>query len=177
MRWRAILAVGAVALAGWTAAGFWREPAVTQPVQFPHKTHIELNLECTTCHEGAEKDVSAGRPATTFCLSCHAGGDGSPELRKVQAYERGGEIPWRRVWRLPPHVYFSHRVHVAVARVKCQTCHGPMETLDRPPARPLRKIAMADCIGCHEHQRGAPATPEATRLAKTASTDCNNCHR
>ena len=81
------------------------------------------------------------------------------------------------------------------AKVKCQTCHGPMETLTRPPARPLKKLTMNDCIGCHQQwqwpkettetkTRGAvagakerepdPVTPVAV---KRVSTDCNACHR
>ena len=97
--------------------------------------------------------------------------------------EKGGEIPWRRVWRLPPHVFFSHRSHVVAAGVKCQTCHGPMETLDRPPGRPLKQLAMSDCIGCHEQWRwpdeGVARGAELARVptARRVSTDCNACHR
>ena len=173
MRWAALAGVLAVALLSWGGLSLWAAPDVTQPIQFPHKTHLDLNLQCTNCHERAEKDAVAGRPPTALCLSCHAGGDGTGEVKKVQAYEKGGEIPWRRVWRLPRHVFFPHRTHVVVAKVPCQTCHGPMETLMKPPARPLRTLAMDDCIGCHE-KASAPAEKAA---ARPRSTDCNACHR
>ena len=184
MKWPGAIGVVAVALLTW---GFWwGEPAVKQPIEYPHKTHVEkLKLPCTSCHQRAEKDAVAGRPSTALCLACHAGGETkSEEVKKIRAFgEKGQEIPWKRVWRLPAHVFFPHRIHVAVAKVKCQTCHGPMETLDRPPARALKTLAMNDCIGCHEQWKWPQETKEGrpgpVSLAggRRISTDCNACHR
>jgi len=179
IKWAGVIGLAAVALLTW---GFWWEPAVKQPIEYPHKTHVQqLKLPCTSCHQRAEKDAVAGRPPTALCVACHSGGEAkSEEIKKIQAFgEKGQEIPWKRVWRLPPHVFFSHRTHVAVAKVKCQTCHGAMETLDRPPARPLKTLAMNDCIGCHEqwewpNEKGAGLVKT---VARRVSTDCNACHR
>jgi len=176
MNWSVPAAVLAVVLLTWGSLGLWETSGVTQPIQFPHKTHVDLNLQCTSCHERAERGAVAGRPQTALCLSCHAGNDGDGEIKKVQAYEQGGEIPWRRVWRLPAHVYFPHRTHVVVAEVQCQTCHGPMETLERPPARPLRTLSMGDCIACHE-KAAAAVEKTAARRTRPLSVDCNACHR
>jgi hypothetical protein len=177
MKWGAFIGLLAVAVLGWGALHAWTEPAVIQPVEFPHRTHVELDLKCTTCHERAEKDAVAGRPPTELCLSCHADG-GSAELKKVQAFEKRGEIPWKRVWRLPPHVYFPHRTHVTVAQIRCQTCHGPMETLLHPPSRPLKTLAMSDCLACHEQRlRDAKSRPAGDVVAARSLTDCTSCHR
>lgn len=181
MKWRIAIAVVAFTLFGWAGWEIWAGPAVKQPIEFPHKTHVDLNLQCTSCHEGAEKDAVAGRPATALCLTCHSGSDGTPEIRKVQAFEKSGsEIPWQRVWRLPPHVFFPHRTHVVAAKLACQTCHGPMETLVRPPSRPLKRLAMSDCIGCHETQ-GRPhertTGPVMMVASRPLATDCASCHR
>lgn len=176
-----------LATGGALAWGYWWEwgaSAIKQPIEFPHKTHLALSLPCTTCHQRAEKDVVAGRPPTALCAGCHAGGDSkSQEIKKLREYsEKAEEIPWQRVWRLPSHVFFSHRVHVTVANLACQSCHGPMETLDRPPPRPLKTLTMDDCIGCHMKSKSAatrqvkvmdPAHVSSQRLVN----DCNVCHR
>lgn len=182
------LGVLAVVLLAWGGWGILVEPAVRQPIEFPHKAHLELKdpkFECTTCHDRADKGPVAGRPSTKKCLSCHSQAAAkSPEEKKLQAFgEKGGEIPWKRVWRLPSHVFFSHRTHVAVAKVKCQTCHGPMEALSRPPARALKKLTMNDCIGCHEQwewpkeTKEKHAEPIKVAAVRRISTDCNACHK
>ena len=179
------LGLAAVALLVWGYWGGWVEPAVKQPIEFPHKAHLELEdpkFTCTSCHDRAEKGPVAGRPSTQKCLSCHSGGEAkSEEEKKLQAFgEKGGEIPWRRVWRLPSHVFFSHRTHVVAAKIECQSCHGPMETLARPPARALKKLTMNDCVGCHERWEW-PKEKQIELVKVTAvrrvSTDCNTCHR
>jgi hypothetical protein len=181
MKWPMLAGLLVVALFSWGSLRLWAAPDVTQPIQFSHKTHVEQNLPCTSCHARAKKDAVAGRPPTALCLRCHSGGDGTGEIKKVQAYKKGEEIPWRRVWRLPAHVFFSHRTHVVVAKVPCQTCHGPMETLERPPARPLRTLSMDQCIACHEKAavpvEKATAARTAVSGARPRSTDCNACHR
>lgn len=177
----------AIVLAAWWLAG---ESAVHQPIAFPHKAHLDLTspkFECTTCHDRAASGPVAGRPSTKKCLSCHSGAEAkSDEEKKLRAFgDKGGEVPWQRVWRLPSHVFFSHRTHVAVAQVRCQTCHGPMEALTRPPARPLRALTMADCVGCHEQwerpQESRGSNGQGARPVRVArrgvSTDCNTCHR
>ena len=174
-------------LLAWGYRGGWVEPAIKQPLEFPHKAHLELEeqkLTCTSCHERAERDAVAGRPSTRKCLSCHTGGEAkSEEEKKLQAFgENGGEIPWRRVWRLPSDVFFSHRIHVA-AKIECQTCHGPMDTLDRPPERALKKLSMAGCIRCHDTwewpaELGEDETgPRRVAAARKISNDCGTCHR
>ncbi len=180
MKWPGLIGLAGMALLLW--GSWWVEPAVKQPIEYPHKTHVEkLKLPCTSCHQRAERDAVAGRPPTALCLACHAGGETtSDEVKKIRAFgEKGLEIPWKRVWRLPPHVFFPHRTHVTVAKLGCQTCHGPMETLERPPARALKTLAMNDCVGCHEQWeyptgKGAEAVKP---VARRVSTDCNACHR
>lgn len=178
----AIAVVGAALIAGYWASGVQSD--VKQPIEFPHKTHVNLGLPCTTCHVRAEKDAVAGRPPTELCLGCHAGGEtDSAEIKKLRAFgEKGQEVPWRRVWRLPSHVYFPHRIHVAVAKVACQDCHGPMETLSRPPSSALKELSMNDCIACHEkrmsakNDEGKAAQPVKAPVPNIAK-DCLVCHR
>jgi Zn finger protein HypA/HybF involved in hydrogenase expression len=171
-----LLAVGA--LVGSQLAG---ESAVTQPVAFPHRAHLELTeqkLECKSCHEGVATKISAGRPSTKKCLSCHSGETNSAEEKKLQAFgENKTEVPWQRVWRLPPDVFFSHRQHVAVAKVECKACHGDMASLDRPPARALKRLTMAQCIACHDQSPPPPAGAPKAVAARRIADNCAACHR
>lgn len=50
-----------------------RDYAPQQPVAFSHRLHAgELGIDCLYCHGGAEKSQSAGLPATSVCMNCHA---------------------------------------------------------------------------------------------------------
>lgn len=160
---------------------------VKQPIEFPHKKHVAQGLPCSTCHQRVETDVVAGRPPSAVCMGCHGAMESqNPEIKKVKAYgEKKQEIPWQRVWRLPSHVFFTHRVHVTVAKVECQTCHGPMASLDRPPPRPLKTLTMDDCIDCHKKSQSRAKSNEAKENvahqessgAPDWANNCIVCHR
>jgi hypothetical protein len=105
----------------------------------------------------------------------------SPELRKLydalgldaemkrDATRAQRAIAWTRVHNLPDFVYFDHRPHVG-AGVACQTCHGPVETMER--VRQVSDLSMGWCVNCH---RDAAANGIAGRAA-APSTDCSTCH-
>jgi len=78
-------------------------------------------------------------------------------------------IPWVRVHNLPAYACFNHEAHVT-AGVTCQTCHGPIESMER--VRQFSTLSMGWCVNCHR---------EATRdgingRPVQASTDCTVCH-
>lgn len=78
-------------------------------------------------------------------------------------------IAWTRVHRLPDFVYFDHRAHVN-AGVSCQTCHGPVETMER--MRQHASLSMGWCVNCHRDasKNGINGKPV------NASIDCAVCH-
>jgi c(7)-type cytochrome triheme protein len=98
-------------------------------------------------------------------MTCHVAPlTKSPEEEKIRKYSAKGEkMAWQRIYRMPGDVLFSHRRHVALAKVECSTCHGNMAEQATPPARPLVNQTMEWCIACHQEKR--------------ASVDCNACHR
>jgi hypothetical protein len=105
----------------------------------------------------------------------------SPELRKI--YDALGldanrkpdparamkPIAWTRVYKLPDFVYFDHRAHVN-AGVVCQTCHGPVEAMER--MRQVPDLSMGWCVNCH---RAATRNGVAGKKVY-ASIDCSTCH-
>ncbi len=136
-----------------------------QPIRYNHEVHLANGMACEDCHVGARTNESATLPGIDICLGCHGEAlTKSNEEEKIRTFAREGrELPWVQVTRVPRHVYFSHRRHVAEGGLKCADCHGPMEARSEPPSRPFRPMTMAACIECHEQRK--------------VSHDCNDCHR
>jgi nitrate reductase gamma subunit len=78
-------------------------------------------------------------------------------------------IHWVKVHNLPAFTRFDHRAHVS-AGVDCQTCHGPVETMER--VRQVEDLSMGWCVQCH---RDANETGVAGKQVH-ASNDCTTCH-
>jgi hypothetical protein len=186
------LGVVLLAILIFLAVSSWsRQPAVAkasiQPINFPHNTHVQTyKIDCQYCHSDARRSEYAGLPSVTRCLGCHkiTAAD-RPEIKKLGEYlARGEPVPWVRVNKLPEFTYFPHKAHVR-ANLKCQTCHGAVETMTtfgaetgptltndllnlvgfRPAARPL---TMGWCIDCHRRENAT--------AGMHAPLDCVTCH-
>lgn len=139
-----------------------------QPIKFPHDLHAGvMKLDCQYCHSGAYKSKNASIPSLNVCMNCHKTIDrrmgasaASPEIAKIYTalgYDPGTQkydstkarpIQWVRVHNLPDLVYFNHSQHVVVGKVKCQTCHGPIQTM--PEVYQYSPLTMKWCIQCHK---------------------------
>lgn len=90
--------------------------------------------------------------------------DGTAEIQKLYKYtgwnpdkkdynrDANGNIithpiEWTKIHNLPDHVYFNHSQHVAVGKVQCQRCHGPIEKMDE--VYQFAPLSMGWCINCH----------------------------
>ena len=124
--------------------------APEQPIPFSHKTHAGDNkMECLYCHFNADKSRHATVPPTSLCYGCHkqVAGD-RPHPQAIQKmFEEGGSFDWVKVHHLPEHAFFPHEKHVA-AGVSCQTCHGPVETMDQKVTQ-VTDMSMGWCLSCH----------------------------
>lgn len=149
----------------WLLLALHKAGAKEQPVQYNHKKHIELGLECGQCHSGiAEGRARAGLPGVETCAACHASDDADPKLRVLRGFiSENRPIPWKRVYRVPEHVYFSHRRHAGLASLDCAVCHGEMAKLETPVARQAVPISMGRCVACHR--------------SRGVTNDCLACHR
>ncbi len=139
-----------------------------QPIHFNHTLHAgqeNLAINCQYCHSSAEKSKHAGIPSANVCMNCHNAVDqgrtpgGTAEIHKIykavgwDPEERrytGEEEPirWVKVHNLPDHAYFSHEQHVAVGKLECQECHGPVDT-EMEVAEQWAPLTMGWCIDCH----------------------------
>lgn len=147
-----------------------------QPIHFSHKIHAGDNgIDCKYCHSSARVSKTSGIPSLNVCMNCHKNisdfqGDKdstyvdhskefySGEIKKLydavgwdataQKYTgKQKPVKWVRVHNLPDFVYFNHSQHVSVAGVECQTCHGPVETME--VMRQHAPLTMGWCINCH----------------------------
>lgn len=124
---------------------------VTQPIQFDHRHHVsDDGIDCRYCHNTVETSSSAGYPAVSVCMNCHAQiWNQSPYLDFVRkAYFSGQPIEWKKVHRLPDFVYFNHSIHVAKG-VGCVTCHGRVDEM--PEIRQGPTMQMGWCLDCHRN--------------------------
>jgi hypothetical protein len=137
-------------------------PAPVQPLPFSHKLHVAQGLTCNGCHEMPDPGDRAGIPAASKCMACHKtiAKDRASIVKLAEFAAKQEPIPWKRIYRVPEYVAFSHKAHVGKARVACETCHGPVQ--ERDALRKEKSIAMAACMDCHK--------------TRGASVACNFCH-
>ncbi|MGH7266055.1 MAG: cytochrome c3 family protein, partial [Candidatus Rokuibacteriota bacterium] len=138
-------------------------PAPAQPIEFSHVVHAgSYRIDCQYCHADARRSPYAGLPSVERCMGCHkiVVAQGNPEVQKLHDYWNDKRpIPWVRVHKVPGFVYFPHKRHIQ-ANVACQTCHGPVERMQR--VAQVAPLTMGWCVECHV-QRQAPL-------------DCVVCH-
>jgi hypothetical protein len=163
-----IVAIGlfGLVLGYWANGAFFTDIAPQQPIEFSHRVHAgNFEIPCQYCHTEAHRSTVAGVPSVERCVGCHdVVARDSPQIRRVidEYWANREPIPWIKVHDLPDFVHFTHKRHV-LAGVDCQTCHGPVETMDRiARVAPLQMGWCLDCHRTHEVEHGL---------------DCWTCHK
>lgn len=166
---------------GWSSRSIRPSEVVSGPT-FNHQLHTkELGLDCRYCHTGIQqKSPRAGLPSVESCMGCHAYvGKDIEKLESLrQSYLTESPISWKISNHLPDHAHFHHGKHIQ-AGLKCQTCHGNVQTksqdlgLERP-------LDMQWCISCHNNPH--VAVDYSLNIKKQGPTkttkmrDCQTCH-
>ena len=190
-----------------------------QPIAFSHTIHAGDNkIDCQYCHSSAKHSKTSGIPSVNVCMNCHKNiaevaedtkiesmGLGKAELdAEIQKlYTAAGwdadnltytgktqPIKWVRVHNLPDFAYFNHSQHVTVGNQKCQTCHGPVETMDE--VYQFSPLTMGWCIDCHKQtnvdlkgnayytkiheQLSKKYGVEQVTVAQLGGKECGKCH-
>jgi mono/diheme cytochrome c family protein len=162
-----VILCGTIALGSWSWVTMWNTNVhqgyqPVQPIKYSHKLHAGvMKMECQYCHTGAFKSKNASIPSLNVCMNCHKSvKTESPEIHKI--YDALGYDPntakydstkakpmqWVRVHNLPDLAYFNHSQHVKVGNIKCQTCHGPVQTMQE--VYQYSPLTMKWCIQCHK---------------------------
>jgi len=190
-----------------------------QPIHYSHRIHAGDNgIDCKYCHSSARVSKTSGIPSLNVCMNCHKsifevapetqqqglseyGVDYNAEIKKLYAavgwddtnQQYTGEtqpVKWVRIHNLPDFVYFNHSQHVTVAGVECQTCHGPIETME--VVEQFAPLTMGWCINCHRetnvkvedngyyakiHEELAKKyNVEQLTAAQMGGLECGKCH-
>lgn len=182
----------------------------TQPIRFSHALHAGTHkIDCQYCHQTANKGKNSNIPSLNTCMNCHKQVSkgpkyGTEEIAKIYAavgwdaynktYDEGKAKPveWVRIHNLPDHVAFNHATHVNAGKVKCQTCHGPVETMET--VYQYSPLSMGWCINCHRntevqfnsnnyysvyskiHEDLKNKKIDKVTVATVGGTECQKCH-
>lgn len=163
------------------------QAASSQPIAFSHKIHAgQFQINCQYCHSEARRSEYAGIPSVTRCMGCHkiTAAD-RPEIKRLaEFFAKQEPIPWVRIYKVPEFTYFPHKPHIR-AGVTCQSCHGPVETMDVVVAKTGQSLVndlmnlaglpvspppltMGWCVECHRTMNA--------KQGKKAPLDCFACH-
>jgi len=187
-----------------------------QPIHFSHKIHAGDNgIDCKYCHSSARVSKTSGIPSLNVCMNCHKSvfeynGETTEEyskefydgeIKKLYAavgwddteQKYTGEtqpVKWVRIHNLPDFAYFNHSQHVTVAGIECQTCHGPVETMEI--MYQYSPLTMGWCINCHREtevkvedngyykkiheQLSKKYGVEKLTAAQMGGLECGKCH-
>jgi cytochrome c2 len=181
----------------------------TQPIRYSHALHAgKHKIDCQYCHSTAYKGKHANIPSLSTCMNCHKNVTkgplyGTEEIAKIydavgwdpytKSYSRPQKpVEWVRIHNLPDHVYFNHSQHVNAGKVKCQTCHGPIETMEE--VYQYSPLSMGWCINCHRntevqfasnnyysqyeaiHAKLKDKTLSRVTVENIGGTECQRCH-
>jgi mono/diheme cytochrome c family protein len=166
-----IVCLALFAKGGWDSAfgvGVFQGYEPEQPIMFSHKLHAGTNgIDCNYCHTSASYSKSAGIPSPNLCMNCHTYIQEGPEYGKEEIGKiyaaldfdpvtktygpNQTPIKWVKVHNLPDHVYFNHSQHVAIGKIACEKCHGPVETYT--VGKQYAELTMGWCINCHRETK------------------------
>ena len=103
-----------------------------------------------------------------------------------------GPIEWIRIHNLPDHVYFNHSQHVSVGKLECQTCHGPVEEMEK--VEQYAPLSMGWCVNCHRetavqfkdndyyksyeryHEELSSGERDKVTVEEIGGLECQKCH-
>lgn len=162
----AIVILGGVG--GFAFGRFLLRPStdVPQPIAFNHALHTgDVGMTCDMCHPFFESGLHSGLPRLGTCMECHEEPltESEEEQRIRDLAAEGEDDVFRKLFKLPDHVFYSHRRHAALGEIPCETCHGDVATSTTPPERPLVRVTMDFCTECHED--------------RNVESECTTCHR
>jgi mono/diheme cytochrome c family protein len=182
---------------GLYSIGIQQGYSPTQPIAYSHKLHAgQYGIQCQYCHTGVMTSKSANIPSANICMNCHSQitvmtgkTEKSVEIQKIyDAIQNDKPIEWVRIDNLPDLAYFNHSQHYNVGGITCQTCHGPIETME--VVKQYTNLTMGWCIDCHRKTAIKSDNPYYDKLVEIhkreskipmtakdiGGLECSKCH-
>ena len=128
--------------------------------QFSHKLHLQLKLQCISCHTSAPASTKVednNLPPAEVCLSCHKDGQPIKEPRPSKLSK------------------FNHRQHLRMGNIAPVIADAIDSKEYLTPPGDLRRLLNSKnpCEACH---RGLPESDAVTAAAFPKMADCLVCH-
>jgi len=117
---------------------------VWDAILFPHDTHVDQEVECLTCHAGADKSGSLKirhSPTKKVCADCHEVED---KKECVKCHRKSASAR-----PLAARLHFSHKDHQGRTK-ECLDCHAGAAVAPTL-AKVQRPRMRQDCFRCHNH--------------------------
>lgn len=207
-----LVVVGFGSVKGWYTLkniGVMQGYTPDQPIKYSHMLHAgKMQIQCIYCHSGAERGKVAGIPSANVCMNCHKyvrkgpqyGTEEIAKIYKALDYDpdkgtygpNPKPIQWVRVHNLPDLAYFNHAQHVAVGKIACQTCHGPVQD-SMTVVGQYSPLTMGWCINCHRQTEvkmagnnyyndyhkellSKPGADSIITVSEIGGLECARCH-
>ncbi|HKI79668.1 MAG TPA: cytochrome c3 family protein [Ignavibacteriaceae bacterium] len=129
-------------------------------IKFSHKTHIENEVECQTCHDKIATSTKLSDrllPNHDNCSACHDVED-TDNCTTCHFEDINEPLIQRKA-----DLYFNHSLHVTDNKLECKQCHKGIGESDYAFQAEQPYPVMEDCYSCHNNKT-------------VASNNCESCH-
>jgi len=161
----------------WFGKGWTEEENALRDLNFSHQIHVEgEELECSTCHAGAEEEARAGMPEMSVCEECHDEVDDSSE-------EKSGCLMCHIIQNLPPECTDEECPEDALPDIETQIGPQPYSNLRYSDGEESHGFSHQthfdkgiECEQCHDGIAGQEVMPMATGQYMPKPQRCFDCH-
>jgi hypothetical protein len=159
-------------------------------IKFSHEFHIDsVGVGCTDCHTSAltsGEETQSLLPTMSDCYSCHDQSTTKCEF----CHTSSDSSTYRDLIPTQSKVFFSHKEHAGILKLKCETCHQGLDKVAYSAEAPNLFPKMELCTTCHGQietnssglSRTIPVKIDSTKkesliVPRIAPGGCESCHK
>ncbi|MCL4539689.1 MAG: cytochrome C [Bacteroidetes bacterium] len=147
-------------------------------IKFSHKLHInDVGAACTDCHTNvttSTKETDYLIPNMSVCYTCHDQSSTKCEF----CHTSSDSSTYRDLVQTTSPVFFSHKRHAGVLKLKCETCHQGLDKVEYAEQAPNGGLPkMEQCAVCHGQLSNNFRAEKVSHPITTAPGACGACHK